>query len=234
VECRDGRSALVQAEGHVPYAPRVVPSESGWTRIVLVQTVAGPLADDRTSVEVELGPGAALELQTNAATLAYPAGSAARHQLRLAAETGARFAWLPEPLILASECNLESSIELDLAGGAAAYVRETVVLGRHGERPGRYRSRLRCELAGRPLLHEGVEIDPDGVAQSSVAVIAGARAFASLALLGAVPSGPASSAELELSGPGRVMRALARDGAELLAAIRETDVSYRRSLAILS
>jgi urease accessory protein len=183
---------------------------------------------------VELGAGAALELQTNAATLAYPAGSAAHHELRLAAETGARFAWLPAPLILASECNLESSLELELDDCAAGYIRETVLLGRHGERPGRYRSRLRCELAGRPLLHEGVEIDPEGVAQSSGAVLAGARAFASLALLGAVPAAPASSGELELSGPGRVMRALARDGAELLAVIRETEFSYRQSLAIPS
>ena len=91
---------------------------------------------------------------------------------------------------------------------------------------------MRCESAGRPLLHEGVEIDSDGIAQSSGAVLAGARAFASLALLGVVPVGPASPGELELSGTGRVMRALAGDGAEILAVIRETDFSYRQSLGI--
>src|SRR5262245_10493681 len=108
--------------------------------------------------------------------------------------------------------------------------------GRGGLRPRDGRPRpprraagpLPVTVAARPLLQEGVEIDPDGVAQSCGAVLGGARAFASLALLGTVPAGPAWPGELELSGPGRVMRALAHDGAELLAAIREPDSSYRR------
>ena len=59
VERRGDRSAVVRADGHVPYAPRLAPGPAGWARVVLVQTIAGPLADDRATIDVELGPGAA-------------------------------------------------------------------------------------------------------------------------------------------------------------------------------
>jgi urease accessory protein len=215
VEERGGRSALVRVEGHVPYAARPAPARDGWARAVLVQTIAGPLAGDRTVVEVDIGAGAALELGTNAATLAYPAASAARHELRVRLGEDARFAWRPEPLILAAGCDLEARVELELAPGAAAFTREVVILGRAGETPGSYHLTLRCELDGEPLLHEAVEI---GDVHGSGAVLAGARAFASLALLGAEGSGG-----LELAGPGRVLRALAASTADLDFAATEAD-----------
>ena len=174
-------------------------------------------------VEVEVGAGAALELVTNAATLAYPAASAARHRLRVRLGEGARFAWRPAPLILAAGCDLESRIELELAAGAAAFTRELVVLGRAGELPGSYRSVLRCELDGRPLLHEAVEI---GEVHASSAVLGGAAAFASLALLGLEAPGPAGAGELDLDGPGRVLRALAAGSAELEARIARVEARW--------
>jgi urease accessory protein len=218
---------LVEAEGHVPYAPRLVAAPPGWTRVVLVQTVAGPLAGDHTTVDVAVGPGAALELVTNAATLAYPAALPARQEVRVRVGAGARFVWAPALLILAAGCDFDSLLELDLEAGAAVCTRELVVLGRHGEASGRYRSRFRCELEGRPLLHEGVEIDPEGIAESSSALLAGARAFASVAVLGVDAERPPGPGELELAGPGRVLRALARDAAALSAEIAPVEAAYR-------
>jgi urease accessory protein len=176
--------------------------------VVLVATVAGPLAGDRTLVEVDVGEDAALEIVSNAATLAFPAAAPARIDVRLRLAPGARLLWRPEPLILARGCNLESTLRLELALGAAALTRELVVLGRHGEEPGRYRAQLRCELVGRPLLHEAVEI---GGRHRSPAVLGGARAFGSLALLGL----RSEWGQLELAGPGSVARCLAPDAAAL-------------------
>jgi urease accessory protein len=153
--------------------------------VVLVQTVAGPLGGDVTDVEIDVSEGAALEVVGNAATLAFPAADPARIDVRARVGAGGRLLWRPEPLILAAGCDLNASFRLYLEPGAAALTRELVVLGRHGEEPGRYRGELRCELDGVPLLHDAVEID--GVAQTSAAQLAGARAFASLALLGKAP-----------------------------------------------
>jgi urease accessory protein len=231
VERRGGRSSLVEASGHEPYAARPVPGRPGWARVVLVQTIASPLAGDKVTIDVEVGPGAALELVGNAATLAYPCSEPARHEVRMAVATNGRLAWLPEPLILAADCDLEASIELELAPGAAAFTRELVVLGRHGERPGRYLSRLRCELDGTPLLHDGVSIDAGGVLASSAAVLAGAGAFASLALLGIATRERVDAEELLLAGPGVVLRALAADAASLRARLAPAESAYDRALS---
>ncbi|MBM2823496.1 MAG: urease accessory protein UreD [Thermoleophilia bacterium] len=231
VECRGDRSAVVCAEGHVPYAARLAPARPGWARVVLVQTIAGPLAGDRTTIEVEIGEGAALELVTNAATVALPCSSPARHELRCELAGSARLAWLPEPVILAAGCDLEASIDLRLDHGAAALTRELVVLGRHGEQPGRYRSSLRCELGGRPLLHDAVEIDPDGLAVGSAAILDSAKACASLALLGIEPQQPADPDELALARPGRVLRALDRGTASLRQRLAAPEAAYLDALA---
>jgi urease accessory protein len=97
-------------------------------------------------------------------------------------------------------------------------VRELLVLGRHGEQPGRLRSELRCELDGRPLLHEAVEIDG---AHESRAILGPARAFGSVALLG-LRSG---SGGLELAGPGRVWRIVEPDAASLRSRVEAIEAS---------
>jgi urease accessory protein len=214
----------------VPYAARPAPAPEGWTRAVLVQTIAGPLAGDVALIDVDVGRGAALELVANAATLAYPAATRASHELRVRLAEGARFAWRPSALILAAGCDLSVRVDLELEGGAAALTREFVVLGRAGERPGAYSSRLRCELDGLPLLHESVEIDAAGIAQSSGAVLAGAGAFASLALLGVEAPGPPGPGELDLPGPGRVLRALAPGSADLESAVAGLEALWAAAL----
>jgi urease accessory protein len=199
-----------------------------------VQTIAGPLAGDRVRIDVDVGRNAALELVGNAATLAYPSVDTARYELHVRVCTGGRIAWRPQPLILACGCKLESSIVLELAADATAFTREFVVLGRHGEQPGSYRSSFRCELEGRPLVHDAVRIDRGEVMSSSPAVLAGARAFASLALLGIVPNERIDPDELDLAGPGRVLRALAADAASLRARIEPAEAAYLRELATSS
>ena len=192
-----------------------------------MQTAAGPLAGDRLEIDVEVGPGATLELTSTAATLAYPAERTAAISIRLRVERDARLLWLAQPLILAAGCDLTGALELELAPGAAALVRETVVLGRHGETAGRYRSTLRCGLAGTPLLRESVSLDGTSATTASPLVLAGARTYASLALLGVRPAAEPGDAELELAGPGRLLRALG-DGAA--AQIEAAEARYREAL----
>jgi urease accessory protein len=201
----------------------------GWARVVLVQTIAGPLAGDRTAIEVDVGPGAALELAGNAATLAFPAAEPARHDVRLHVGEGGRIAWLPQPLILAAGCDLDACVDLELAAGAAAVTRELVVLGRHGEEPGRYRSRLRAELDGRPLLHDEVRLE----GPSSPVDLDGARAYGSLALLG-LRGGLADPEELALAGAGTVLRALAPDAATAQARLAAAEAVWLEQLGARS
>jgi urease accessory protein len=209
VERRSGRSVVTRSSGHVPLAAR----EVGDGRVVLVQTAAGPLAGDRIVLDVEVGPGATLELRATAATLAYPAAHEAVAATRFHLERGARLAWLAEPLILAAGCDLAATVEIELDEGAAALVRETVVLGRHGETAGRYRSSMRCDLAGTPLLRESIRLDGASAVTASPLVLGGARAYSTLALLGRRPGSEPTAGELDLAGPGRVLRVIGPDAA---------------------
>ena len=218
VERRNGRSVVSRAEGHTPYAARLVASVDGRARVMLVQTIAGPLAGDRLRVELDVGPGAALELAANAATLALPAARPARVELHARLEGSALLVLAPEPVILAAGCKLETTTGLELANGAAAIVRELLVLGRHGERPGRYHATLRAELDGRPLLHDAV-------------ALSGARVYGSIALLGLAPTAAPGLDELELAGPGRVARVLGADVPSVRRRIESLFATYLRLLA---
>jgi urease accessory protein len=223
VELRGGRSVVTRSSGHLPLAARTV----GDGRVVLVQTAAGPLAGDRFELDVEVGPGATLELTSTAATLAYPAARHATVSAHLRVAPGGRLAWLAQPLILAAGCDLVASVELELAEGAVALLRETVVLGRHGETAGRYRSSLRCDLGGVPLLRESVVLDGASPVTASPLVLGEARSYATLALLGTRPEAPPGDDELELAGPGRLLRAL---GADAGARLARAEAVYRAAL----
>jgi urease accessory protein len=225
---RRGSRSVVHTEGHVPYAARSVHSYGTQARVLLVQTIAGPLAGDRFELELELGAGAELELRTNGATLALPVDATAHVALRAQLGEGARLALLPDPVVLAAGCDLVSSSELELAAGAVAVVREVLVLGRYGEEAGRFRSRVRCELAGLPLLHEAVSLG-DAASRSPVA-LAGARVYGSVALLGTEPVPAPTAAELVLAGGGRLARALGMDASETRRQLAPIEAVYLEAL----
>jgi urease accessory protein len=206
----------------VPLAARSVHGRPGWASVCLVQTTAGPLAGDRIELELEVGAGASLEVTSAAATIAYPAAEVATLSVRVRVEAGGRLVWLAQPLILAAGCDLVARTEIELAEGAAALVREHVALGRHGEEPGRYEGTLRCELDGRPLLHDAIRVGAD-----SPVALGGARAYGTLALLGRRPDAEPGQDELDLAGPGRVLRAL---GADVTARLARGEDALRKAL----
>jgi urease accessory protein len=226
---RIGRRGVLESSGHVPIAARAVHARPGWTRVVLVQTSAGPLGGDRIEVDVEVEAGASLELTATAATLAYPAAEQASIAFTCRVGEGARLAWLAQPLILAAGCDLVTEVDVDLADGGAALVRESVILGRHGERPGRYRGTIRCDLSHRPLLRDEVRIDGDDATTDLVA-LGDARAVATLAVLGVRPSDEPELDELELHGEGRLLRILARDAASLATRLDRAERVYLDAL----
>ena len=229
VERRGEQSVLVACDGHIPLAPRRIPAPTGWARVALVQTVAGLLSGDEVEIEVEVGEGAALELIGNAATLVYPARRPASQTVRCSVGAGGRFAWLPQPLVLAAGCDFRGSLQLDLAPDAVAVVRETVVLGRYGEVSGRCDATFRCDLAGTPLLRDRVCIDE--TSRRSPVELGGAAVYTSLALLGARPAERPRHDELDLAGPGRLLRSLARDAAEAELRTRPVEDRFLAELA---
>ena len=171
-------------------------------RAAFVPTQAGPLAGDHDCARIVVRAGATLIVEPVAATLALPGAARTLLSLEVTVEAGGRLVLDEAPLIVAHGADVERRCTIELAAGAVAALRETVVLGRDGERPGTLSSSLRATRDGRALLHDGLRLR-DGDAH--VALAPGHRVLTTLGLLGLRP--PAGPGVLELAGAGALLRA---------------------------
>lgn len=209
-----GRSLLTTLRSATPWAPRPLRSTTdGTARVALVQTAATLVSGDDARIAIVVGEGAALDVVETGATIAHHVrdGPPARLAVTIELGAGARLRWLGRPLVLAHGCAVARVTRVTLAAGARALLRETVVLGRSGERPGALRSDFRATHDGRPLLHERLDT-ADLVALRSPVVAGDASLLDSVLLLGA--RGADLPGASQLAGPGTVWRALHRRGAD--------------------
>src|SRR4051812_36355327 len=213
----------------------VVLRATGPDRVHLVHGAGGPLGGDEFGLDLGIGVGAGLRLRSAASTLVQPAairpGEAgpgpARWTVTASVGAGAFLDWAPEPTVVCTGAAIESRLHVRIAAGAGAVLREVVVLGRHGERGGRYRGELRVEVDGEPLLAHTTVLDGLDDVLGGPGGTAGARAVGTLVCAGTaaadVPDtageGPGVRwASTPLPGPGRLLVAVgepARVGAVL-------------------
>lgn len=205
---------------------------TGDNRVHLVHGAGGPLGGDRFAIGIELADGGALDVRSAGATLVQPAGPGgslpawARWDIDARLGPSARLGWAPEPTVVCAGAALRSRLRVCVEAGAAAVLREIVVLGRHGERGGRYRGELSVDVAGTPLLRHTTVLDGADPVLCGPAGTAGARAVGTLVLAGAAAGtvsgnvGGAGAGEepgvrwawSELAGPGRVLLAVGDPG----------------------
>jgi urease accessory protein len=185
-------------------------------RIGLLATNALLLGGDAVELDVEVGAGATLELSDIAGTVAYDGrGVPASWTVRVRVDEGGRLRWAGEPFVVADGAEVTRSLLLELADGAQALVRETVVLGRSGQVGGVLRNRTDIHRAGRPVLAEDTRLDPAGHRRLP-GMLGELRVVDTLLALGFTPS-PASSPGLttfRLAEPTcSMLRHLGRDPA---------------------
>lgn len=170
--------------------PPVVLRRTGPRRVHLVQAAGGPLGGDELELRLRLAAGAELTVGSAAATVAQPGrpGSGpARWTVTAELGEGARLRWWPEPTVVCDRAELHARMRLELADGAAALVREEVLLGRYGQRGGRYRGELSADHAGHPLLRHTTVLDGMDAALRGPAGTAGARVVSTVLGVGVEP-----------------------------------------------
>jgi urease accessory protein len=206
-----GRTRVTRLRSDGPLALR----ESGGA-VYLVGAGAGPLGGDDLSLTIEVGPGACLDIRSAAASLVLPGRGASRLVVRAEVGAGGRLIFAPEPSIAAAGCDHRASASVVLDQGAELVWREEIVLGRHGERPGRYVSRFDVTSCGLPLLRHELRVDEDA---PSAAVLGSARAVGTVLLAGkdltAEPYATAGLSVLPLARAGVLVTALADDTVRL-------------------
>ena len=199
--------------------PPVVVRPTGAHRAHLVQAAGGPLGGDELALDVHLGAGSSLQLRSAAAMVVQAGHPPAPAYWTVAAElaVGAVLDWCPEPTVVCDGAELHSRVRVALQRGACAVLREEVVLGRAGQRGGRFTGELAVDLEGTPLLAHTLLLDGADPGLTGPAGTGGARAAGMLTVVGEGVAGPARDAGEKpglrwacsaLDGPGRLLLAL--------------------------
>jgi len=209
VQAAPGRARLNLAAG--PISPRLISCTATGARVALVATTALLLGGDHIEIDIEVRPGAWLEVVEIAGTVAYDAaGVASSWTVRARVGDGGALIWAAEPFVIARGANTLRSTVIDIGAGAVAYLRETLVLGRAGEIGGAVRSRLTVSQVAQPLLVEDLDLS-DLDTRSLPGILGPARVIDTVAVFGArAPVDPKLPVghRFELDSPGSVARAL--------------------------
>lgn len=185
--------------------PVLIESSPDGARISLVPEGALLLDGDAVSLHIEVGEGASAHLVEPAGTVAYDMrGGSATWAVTIDVGVGATLIWDGEPFVAAAGSDTTWTASITLAGGARLRWREVLVLGRHGESPGRLRHTLTVHrVDGGPILVDSLDIGP-----GSSGALGGHRVIGSTLLIG-LDDPCATGTRFALETGGALVRSLA-------------------------
>ncbi|SMH41874.1 urease accessory protein UreD [Maritimibacter sp. HL-12] len=174
--------------------------------VVFLNTSGGLAGGDRLNYRLDLDAGCRATATTQTAERAYRStGPKARVRVVHSLGEGAHLDWLPQETILFDQSALERETLIDLGARASCLMLEAVVLGRAamGETLARvaFDDRRRILRAGRPVLVEPLRLTSEALT-AGVAVLHGARAFATLAMVGPGAEDATGPVRAQLDEPG--------------------------------
>lgn len=164
-------------------SPRRLPAPDGVVRIALIAASALLLAGDQVEIQVVIKGPVRLEIVETAGTVAYAMrGGSAKWDVMITLTEGAQLTWHGEPFVVAEGADVTRTMQVNLESGCSAAIRESLVLGRHGEVGGTLRSSQRAWLDGELLLAEDLDLAPE--ARHGWAILGTARCLDSITTLG--------------------------------------------------
>ena len=189
--------------------PMLLSSDADGARISLVPEGALLLAGDAISIEVSVGPGVRLDLIEPGGTVAYAMdGEQASWDVSIDLGPSATLVWAGEPFVVSQGASVDRHTSITVGAGARLALRETIVLGRHQERPGSLRQDLTVTASdGTPMLAECLTVGPD----SGRLLTGGSRVISTVLLLGDRLPPTSTGTRLELEAEGSCVRTLSAD-----------------------
>lgn len=139
-------------------APRLISRDALRAHVAVAAAGMVLLGGDHVRVGIDVGAGCTLEIEDVGGTVAYP-GAPASWLLDVRIGIGATLLWHGLPFVVTDGAEVERCSSLTLDHGARAVIRETLVLGRHGERGGRLISAFATVDEGGPILVERLDAD---------------------------------------------------------------------------
>jgi urease accessory protein len=128
-------------------------------RVALVPQSALLLGGDAVRIELTVGAHCMLEIVEPGGTVAYDMrGGSASWDVRIVVGPHGRLVWHGQPFVVASGAEVLRSSTIDLGIEATCLMRETILLGRDSEGPGRATTRTTVHVGGAPVLVEQLEL----------------------------------------------------------------------------
>jgi urease accessory protein len=234
---RSGRARLgelYQSGCGKAFLPRVDGPEP---EVVFLNTAGGLTGGDRLAYALGLDAGLRAVATTQTAERIYAsAGGRAEVTVTLGVGDGARLDWLPQETIVFEAAALDRRTEIDLAGEAACLFAETIVLGRAAMGESVRRADLRdvrtVRRDGRPVFVEPLALGPAILAAAAEpALLRGARAFATVALVARGAEDAVAPVRRVLDEPGVEAAASGWDGRCVVRVLGPDGWPVRRQVA---
>jgi urease accessory protein len=183
-------------------APRLISRDTVRAQVALAAAGMVLLGGDHVHIEIDVGPGCTLEIEDVGGTVAYP-GARSSWTLEARIGAGGTLSWNGLPFVVTDGADVERHSSVTLESDSRAVIRETLVLGRHGEHGGRLLSALSVVDTDGPLLIERLEADGSA---PEPGVLGGNRVLDAVIAVGFRP--PARPNDLEFDGAGGMARHL--------------------------
>ncbi|MFD4958830.1 urease accessory protein UreD [Microbacterium sp. NPDC058389] len=143
--------------------PRLVRRVGRRVEVALVAGRAMLLPGDEVRIEIRVGEGCTLDLVDIGGLVVYgragETGAPSRWHARIDLAQHASLGWDGLPTVITDAGDLSRSLTVRLAHGSSAVLRETLVLGRTGERGGRLHADADIADAVGPILRETLVVD---------------------------------------------------------------------------
>ena len=183
-------------------APRLISRDAARAHVAVSAAGMVLLGGDHVHVGIDVGPACTLEIEDVGGTVAYR-GARSSWMLEVRIGAGGTLLWHGLPFVVTDGADVERRSSLTLESDARAVIRETLVLGRHGERGGRLISALSVADKGGPVLVE--QLDADGAAPEP-GVLGSNRVVDAVIAVGFSPA--TRPQDLEFDRPGAMARHL--------------------------
>ncbi|MCC5969693.1 MAG: urease accessory protein UreD [Pararhodobacter sp.] len=205
--------------------------------VVFLNTAGGLTGGDKLRYGLDLSDGVRAVATTQTAERIYRANEGvARIDLRFEVGAGGHLDWLPQETILFDGSAAERRSTISLGMGASCLSLEAVILGRAamGETVTRthFRDTRQILRKSRPVFLEPLLLDDERLG-AGAAVLDGARAIASLVLVGQGSEGALAPARAALNEPGVQGGASAFDGKLVVRLMAGDGWPLRRQIARL-
>ncbi|RSM76007.1 urease accessory protein [Kibdelosporangium aridum] len=211
-ELVDGRTVVRELRSQSPLT--LVPHRGKPGLVHLVNSASAPLGGDSLDLTLIALPGASLRVAGVAASLVLPGPRPAmsRFTVHVEAAEGSTVEYLPDATIVTERAHHAAMFTGSLEPSARLIMREMLVLGREGEKPGRLSTETVIRRGPAPVLNQKLEIDS---LIASPAVLAGRRVLATDLRVG-YEDPPSAIAEewcslVPLAAGGSLATALAHD-----------------------